>query len=150
MSSCDLCGKESELFVVRVEGSIVHACSNCSKFGNVIEKIKEVEENEEKVKRNYKEETEEIIEDFSFALKKEREKRGLTQEELALRLNEKESVLHKLENGHLEPSLKLVRKLEKFFNINLFKKIEEKKIKLEKSERKIRTLGDLINRQQEQ
>ncbi|MEK6856662.1 MAG: multiprotein bridging factor aMBF1 [Nanoarchaeota archaeon] len=144
MSSCDLCGKESELFVANIEGSIVHSCKNCCRFGNVIGKFEEFKSEIKIKKYAEKENTETLIENYSEIIRKERNRKGLKQDELAMKLNVKESIIHKIENGQMVPSLDIARKIEKFFGIKLIENIPDIKINLEHSEMKGFTLGDII------
>ena len=72
---------------------------------------------------------------------------GLKQKELAKMLAEKESVIHKLESGNIEPSLNLARKLERQLRIKI---IEQHELGKEdnhkyKSKRTVLTIGDLIS-----
>ena len=114
--NCELCGKNSELFKTKIEGTIVDVCEKCSKFGEIIERI--IEEKNKIVKKRVKEEIiEEIRNGYGLIIKNARERLGLKQEELAKKINEKESVIHKLENELIEPSLKLAEKLERFLKI---------------------------------
>ena len=58
----------------------------------------------------------------SFAgqnLKYLRKLKGLTQEEFANKLNQKASVVHKMERGEFKPSLEMAKKLEGLLNITL-------------------------------
>ena len=68
----------------------------------------------------------------------------MKQEELAKKINEKESRLHKIESGHFTPSLRLARKLEKFLKITLVEQVAEDTSPLEKSKSESLTLGDFI------
>ena len=141
---CEMCGKERELVTAIVEGSILKVCGECSIHGNIIEvkKPKTQEIREKKVIET--DETEEAIkDDFSEIIKEERGKRGLTQEQLAKLMAEKESVIQGIESG--KPlSFKLAKKLEQFLRIQLIIPIE-KKIKKEFSlKSKDITIGDLI------
>jgi len=141
---CDLCGKNGELIKVRIENSIMNVCKGCSEFGSVLEKVKEKEEIKSIVKEE-KEIIEIIKKNYSKIIKESREKLRLKQEELAKRINEKTSVIHKLENGDMEPNLELARKLEKFLNIKLIEEYEEEGKKIFSKEGKKMTIGDLIN-----
>ena len=109
MSSCDLCGRESELFISRIESSVVNACESCSRFGKIIGKAEEFR-SEIKTKRSIEDENEEIIvKNYNEIIRKEREKRNLKQDELANKLNEKEisySSCGYLELSKLEPQYK--------------------------------------------
>ena len=52
-------------------------------------------------------------------IRNKRDELGLKQEDFAKMLNEKESIIHKLETGEFKPSLKLAKKLEKKFGLKL-------------------------------
>lgn len=131
MPTCEMCGKRAEfLNDAIVEGAMLSVCDDCSGFGKVIKlsRPKEVEEqvmprkiiSAETVKR-----VESIIPNYAELVKNAREKLKLKQEEVAKRLAEKESVIHNVETGHLEPSIKLAKKFEQFFRIKLIEEIKE-------------------------
>src|SRR3989344_611154 len=143
MSGCDLCGREGELFRARIEGSLVDACEKCSRFGKVLWKINEVKA-EIKNKKIEEENTETVVDDYNNIIRKERERRGLKQDELAKELNEKESVIRKIENKQMMPGLKLAGKIEKFFNVKLIENVSNDRVEIKKAERRGFTLGDAI------
>ncbi len=144
MSNCDLCGKDFELFKTRIEGSLVDACERCSKFGEVLWRIEDIK-SEIKTKKIDDEDWENIVEDYDKIIRKEREKIGLKQDELAKKLNEKESLIQKIENKQIMPNLKIAKKMEKFFGVKLIENISDnKKIEIKKIEVKSFTLGDVI------
>lgn len=130
---------------VKVEGILFNVCENCRNFGKVLGKAEE-KKIIKKTKPAEEEKIEFIIEDYNIILKKAREKMGLKQEEAAKKINEKTSIIHKLENKEIEPSLNLARKLEKFFNIKLIFEDIKKEEHREKTEVKGFTLGDLIGK----
>lgn len=162
---CEMCGKlleAHEIYRVRVEGSILSLCHSCASCGTILshpspprKKHKEkprastvVSEETHVVssKRKDADESEErIIPDFGKRVHLARERKGLTQHDAALHLNEKESILKKVEAGELTPDFKLAKKLERFFNITL---IEEITIDLHatvtSSSQEELTLGDVV------
>jgi len=156
--NCDLCGKPGRLFKVELEGSRIVACEDCSKYGKVIHEIKE-EPSKNKMSAKAKEQgiirsaprTPEtiqfIVKDYSSKIKNAREKKGLKQEDFAKQINEKESLLHQLESGKMEPNMELAKKLEKVLGIKLIEEItlepEEKTDKMKANGPM--TLGDMIN-----
>ena len=150
MAHCELCGKETELISVEIEGIEMSTCRNCAQHGQ----IKEIPQaRSEVVQKNFNkpgrpephlEVTESIISDYAQKIRKAREKLGLKQEDFAKKINEKESLLHKMETGEFEPSLPLARKLEKLLNIQLIEKVEEKKLNIPKGSAGGLTIGDLI------
>lgn len=144
--ACDLCGKEGKLYRVIVEGSLLNVCERCKEYGNVVE-IPEKVEKKKPIKIDDKEESYEIIlEDYAQKIKKEREKKGLTQKKLAENLAEKESVIQKLESGQLRPSLVLARKIEQFLGVKLVDIYKEKGMKrgLDFKDPTL-TIGDVID-----
>ena len=65
----------------------------------------------------------------------------LTQEELAKKLKEKLSVIKRIEDGW-EPPINLIKKLERFFNIELTEELKEEHF--ERKPRKSITIGDVV------
>src|SRR3989338_8945498 len=98
MPNCDMCGRNSELFLANIEGTELNVCQNCAKYGRIIKKIQQVIKIEKKLKSIEKENKPEIIEtivdDYSQKIRKAREKLGLSYEDFAKKINEKESWLH--------------------------------------------------------
>lgn len=149
MANCDLCGKETELVDAIVEGSMLSICKGCAKFGHVIaiQKPALIEEKPEKkitIEEPEPEELEIIVPDYASKIKQARENLNLKQKQLASEINEKESVIHKLESGHLKPSIKLAKKLESFLNIKLIEEYQEPQKKELSFADKSLTIGDLI------
>ena len=142
--NCELCGKKSELFRAKIEGTIVDVCEKCSKFGEIIERVIKEEENKIVKQRTKEEIIEEIRKGYGAIIKNAREKLGLKQEELARKINEKESLIHKLENELVEPSLKLAEKLEKFLKIKLIEIYSDENKYIKNNDEKL-TIGDLLN-----
>ncbi|MDD5178009.1 MAG: multiprotein bridging factor aMBF1 [Candidatus Nanoarchaeia archaeon] len=151
MAVCDLCGRESELYKVIVEGSVLEVCQSCSEYGDIIETPKEpAEEIKQKafVEGNQEETVSEVlVSDFGERIRKARERKGLTQDKLALFLAEKEGTIHRIESGQLRPSDLLIKKLEQFLQISLKEKYKEEK-KTGKDDLNFRdsklTIGDLL------
>jgi putative transcription factor len=156
--NCDLCGKTGQLFKVELEGSRIVACEECAKYGKILHEVKqEVPKRSKAAKANDQasassapktpETVQLIVKDYSSKIKNAREKRELKQEDFAKQINEKESVLHQLESGRMEPNMELARKLEKALGIKIIEEIilepEEKSDKLKASGPM--TLGDMIN-----
>lgn len=150
--TCDMCGRTGRLFKAMVEGTELNVCKSCSKYGKVVKPVrmdfrqKPKKKVEKKLEIVQKEQVEELVsEDFANLIKKKREKLELTQEKLAKKINEKESLIQKVESGHVRPSLRLARKLQNFLKIKL---VEEFKLKKKVLSRKQAsgplTIGDLI------
>ncbi|RLE57877.1 MAG: TIGR00270 family protein [Thermoprotei archaeon] len=89
----------------------------------------------------------EIVEDFAERVKRAREQLGLTRELLARLVNEKESVIRRIEEGSLEPTIELARKLERVLKIKLLEPVleeEEMESYVSKSRGFELTLGDVV------
>ena len=87
----------------------------------------------------------ELAEDYNRRIIKGRRKKDLTQEVLAKRINEKKSVISRLETGEMRPSDRLIKKLEKELDIKLKERME---FQVEPAKKQVGTggitLGDLI------
>ena len=144
MSSCDMCGSETELIHAVVEGVMLNVCENCARHGKVV-KIAE-KKPEPKIQFKSIEEEEVVVEDCASKIKEARERLNLKQEDLALNLAEKASLIHKIESNQLSPSIELAKKIQDFLNIKLVTKYKEpvKLKKLNFKDEKL-TIGDLIN-----
>ncbi len=145
---CELCGKFNDnLIEAIVEGAVVSVCKSCSNFGHVILIEKPINQEIPKRKIVIEKEPEEfeiIVNNYAQEVKQAREKLDLKQEELAQKIAEKISVIHKIESGHLKPSLALAKKLEHFLNIKLIEKYKEEKTKTVDFTNSSLTIGDLI------
>jgi putative transcription factor len=64
-------------------------------------------------------EMDELAQDYDDRIRSGRESQGLSQEELARQLNEKASLIRKLERGDTLPSDDVQRKLERALDIDL-------------------------------
>jgi len=140
MPECELCGSRKANRKAKVEGIIIDVCDKCVKFG---EEIAVIEIKPTKKKLPKLEELEKTVKpDFHKIVKRERNKKKLTQEELAKKLNEKPSVIKRIENGW-EPSMKIIKKLEKFFGVNLIEELKEEIVE-KKSKGTNLTIGDIV------
>ena len=131
--NCDLCGKvEENLVKAKIESVELDVCPACSKFGKVIAPVHRPSPREQhrqfqkQMKANEKEEkTELLVENYAELIKKKRESFGLSQKDFASKINEKESTIHHIETGKLEPNIALARKLEKMLGIKIIEEYRE-------------------------
>jgi putative transcription factor len=125
-----MCGSNASLFLTKVEGTSLKLCEKCSKYGVVQKKIQDPLEIAKKketklpLKKTTPQVEEGVVSNYSEVIKNAREKKGLKQEELAKKINEKESLLHKIESGHMEPPILLARKLEHFLGIKIVEEVK--------------------------
>ncbi|MDD5181577.1 MAG: multiprotein bridging factor aMBF1 [Candidatus Nanoarchaeia archaeon] len=149
MVNCEVCGKATEeIYRAEIEGTQMDACAKCARFGKVLytpAKISLSSKESLKGKKAEKEEPEQkIVDNYAKIVRKIREKLGLTQEEFAKKINEKESLMKGIESGKTIPSFDLAGKLEKMFNVVLIETVEEEKADTGSSGSKDFTLGDMI------
>ena len=157
---CEVCGRKIHGVPIRalIEGAKLTVCVQCSKHGRIFRE----EEITQKVMKKPStplhfvqrkrppqakvDTTQEIMEGYDSKIRQAREKLGLSHEELGKKINEKASVLSKLETGKMTPNNLLVTKLEHLLKIKLLVPIKEEKISqgFPKSPNLETTLGDLI------
>lgn len=142
---CELCGAEGPLYKVKIEGSIMNVCGKCRKFGTPVRTYKKII-SEKKIEKP--EIIEAIVSDYAKLIRNARENHNMKQEEFAMKINEKDSIIHKVETGHFKPSLKLAKKIEKFLGIKLIEIVNESENQLtsHKEEKNAFTIGDFIKK----
>lgn len=131
---CEMCGQEvPRLRKINIEGSVLSVCSNCVKFGSgssskgadqatVPDTITERLERREKRLRTkdvFESSQKELALDYSKRIRNARQSKGMSQEDLGKKINEKKSVVAKLEHGDMIPDEKLIKKLERALDISL-------------------------------
>ncbi|MFH1409869.1 MAG: multiprotein bridging factor aMBF1 [Nanoarchaeota archaeon] len=142
---CDLCGNEEQLYLTDIEGSQLNVCNRCGQHGKIIKKAKGISSIARQVKeRPRTERVLSIISGYGSAIRKKRDMLGMSQKDFARTLNEKESLIHKMETGSFEPSLEMARKLEKLLGMTLVEEIESNPESMERKTGNGLTIGDLI------
>ena len=147
MTHCEMCGLERPLLPTLIEGTTLQVCSNCGKYGKALPTSSPAQQQTmtQKVKQRSEAEMDYlIVPDSASLIKQAREQKKLQQKDLALALREKESVIQHLESGHLQPSLVLAKKLEKYLHITLVQLYIPPE-KTNTSKDGTLTIGDLIN-----
>jgi len=128
---CELCGKPVfEKIFATVDNARLLVCPECA--GAFGEDIKEFQEKTfakktqparlERKPALQLDEGLDLRQDFGQLIRKKRQQAGLTIEELAKKIFEKESILHKVENQKLVPSDALIKKFEKALQVSLREK----------------------------
>lgn len=147
MVQCEMCGTETgSPKTVKIEGAELEVCDDCAEFGTEIQ-TEEPSSTTTKYSTSSSssssssstssstgtsgastgggsrsdmfDEMEEVAPDYDERIRNARESRGLSQKELADQLNEKASIIRKLERGDVLPSDDIQRKLEKGLDIEL-------------------------------
>ncbi len=124
MASCEICGAEtSSLVKAKVDSAIFSVCDKCKGHGEVItEPVKKMQPLFVPMRASDSDRV--IVSDFAQIIRTARQRKGLKQEELANQLNEKISLIQSLETNRHKPDLKLARKLERFFGVDLIEELE--------------------------
>jgi putative transcription factor len=160
---CEVCGRNIRSDPNRslIEGAILTVCFECSKHGKTItdeeydrkynpsKKLPPSFSIKPKKKRKIVakiEITQELVSDYASKIRQAREKLELSHEELGKKINEKASVLSKLETGKMTPNNKLVSKLEHALKLKLLVPISKDNTPsiFSKAYSRELTMGDLI------
>ena len=127
--NCEICGNpiKGEPQAILVDGAKLRVCNNDAKLGTAIKETPRPQGLVPKPvhsplipKFDIIEEELELREDFGMAIKSAREKMGLSQDQLAAKINEKASLIRHLETEKLKPDDMLAMKLERFLKISLY------------------------------
>jgi len=128
MTECEICGaeiKKGHARYIRIGTSKLRVCEACARYGTaVVEPEKKGNSSSLLARRRdlYQMERdieiEELdmdvdMEDYGRKVKEAREKAGLKQEELARMINEKHSLLRKIENETITPTEEVRMKIER-------------------------------------
>lgn len=137
---CEMCGKEvATPNRVRVEGSVLMLCGDCSKYGTVLAgpalapsgsvapaSTDTIEQRLVRGSRRLEERDLfkelpdlELASDWSKRIRLAREKLGWTPEDFGKKLNEKKSIVLKMESGQFRPPDAMVPRLEHLLKVRL-------------------------------
>lgn len=168
-----MCGKDGvKLVKARIEGTVMAVCKDCAKFGTVLgspdrhpEEAAKAEGPSPKgsgtratggpgrkaTRRDVLDRVGEktLKEDYGKLIRRAREEREWSQEDLGKKLAEKVSVIKELETQKMTPPDELVRKLERTLDIELMEAVEPVEMTKSSSGQRGMTLGDMIKREGE-
>jgi putative transcription factor len=157
---CEMCGKQATFCKkVTIEGVQLEVCSECARFGieqkqatpakpaapkPIIAQRLEVRERRGKPKDVLEGiDREELVDDYPKRVRDARSSKGMSQKELAAKLNEKLNLIAKVELGDIRPDEKLIAKLQKELGIALKEKVATV-LAAKESKGRTLTLADLI------
>ena len=91
----------------------------------------------------------EFVEDLGNVVRKAREAKFLTREQLAEMVGEKVSTIRRIENNELKPSFELARKLEKVLKVKLLVEATDEVLErvVTRAQRRGLTIGDVLREQ---
>lgn len=130
MDECELCGNPmAETYFVSIEGVELGVCAKCAKGKRIVRRVSSaaaVKAGRAEQRRPEKARNEtEVIENYGTVMRKAREGMKLPMKVLAEMINEKETLLVRVEQQRTIPPEKLVKKLEKALNIKLEAPVEQ-------------------------
>lgn len=175
MAQCEMCGAEkSSLTTTKVEGAELELCDDCADFGTEV-KTESTSTTSTKYstsssddsssstnsaggggggsgggrRRDMFDQMDEIAGDYDERIRAAREREELSREDLAKELNEKASLIGKLERGDILPSDDVKAKLEKRLDVSLSEGPDDDTADWETDSSMTRTLGDVVERKGE-
>jgi putative transcription factor len=164
-----MCGAESSsLTTTKVEGAELELCDSCTDFGTEV-RTESSSSSSTKYstssssssssssaasspssggsrRRDMFDDMEELATDYDERIRSARENRGLSQEDLANELNEKASLIRKLERGDVLPSDEVQTKLERNLDISLSEGAGDEDADWSGGSSTTTTLGDVVKR----
>jgi len=167
-----MCGADvASLTTTKVEGAELELCDNCQGFGTTVETQQSSSSTSKystssssgtsnasgssssggstqstRRKKDMFDDMDELAADYDDRIRDSRESLGLTQEELANQLNEKASLIRKLERGDILPSDDVQSKLEKKLEITLTEGADVEDTEWSSGSGQSMTLGDVVER----
>jgi len=139
--NCDICGRQIRGAYSRVvvEGAIMTACSSCARLGTPYEEPKAThigrllptprpsrplpprpappQPADSRAPREIREL--DLADNYPQIIQKGRKKHGLSQEDLAMKVKERLSIIQKIELGKMVPDMRLARTMEHVLRIKL-------------------------------
>lgn len=147
MVQCELCGSETAApKSIKVEGAKLDVCDNCANLGTQVDQTpseststkystgapgqssspsksttpsRSGRQTRSRGDDDMFDSLGELAQDYDDIIREAREDRGLSQTELARELNEKRSLIRKLERGEILPNDSIQAKLERYLEIDL-------------------------------
>jgi len=143
MPSCEMCGKSKELVVADIEGVELKVCDVCARFGTIRRKVNIIYPVSRPMQRE--ESSFKVVDNYAALLHAARHKKGLTQEEFAKLLQEKESVVVHWEAGSAKPQIDSARRVGRILGINVIEQDITAAMKIESGKKTEElTLGDFV------
>ncbi|ERG99206.1 MAG: TIGR00270 family protein [Haloquadratum sp. J07HQX50] len=174
MPQCEMCGKEQpSLTTVKVEGAKLQLCDDCKEFGTEVKtetsstaSTKYSTSNSGSTssssgssasspsqsgststsRQDMFDSMDEIVGDYDDRIREARENRSLSQEDLADSLNEKASLIRKLERADILPPDGVRKKIERKLDLSLVEGGETEENEWSGGSSTTTTLGDVVKR----
>jgi len=159
---CEICGAEisGKSHHIIIDRAEMNVCDRCKGFGKEVERRGPVTSMRRgappandmsmvpvrRARRSdlFDKMKDQLVDDYADIIKKAREAKRLTDEELAAKILEKVNIIRKVERSELVPDEALIKKLERALDIKLTEGVAEPGPGGRRGESKTLTLGDLI------
>jgi putative transcription factor len=154
---CEVCGSEirGRPSYRIIEGGRMTVCARCADFGSRDWDPRQRSAPRRRLQRRTQPRNEveaaevlELVEDYGTKIRKARQARRMTVEDLAKKINEKESVIKKLEKEELSPDRNLVRKIKNSLGLEILVLGEATPISVGGKVVTGRTLGEIMKMSQ--
>lgn len=155
---CEVCGREingAPNYRI-IEGGKLTVCGQCSQFGTQTWDPARPQARKSPTRRRSAQprprrrsdidaaESLELVDGYGMLIKKARQKKGLSVEDFARKIREKESVVKKLEKALMNPPMNLVRKIQNELGISILEEAAKSSGSVLSRPMGPRTLGDMI------
>jgi len=155
---CPICGGLiwSKGQKVLIEGAKITVCESCAHYGL---KVEEKQYRKERVisppkkrnniskqfssKKDYIDDIE-IVKDYASIIRKARNSLELNQDQFAQKLNERPSLLRRIESGKVAPTIKLAKKIEQVYHLKILKKVDETEVSTNKDKYMKKSTGSSL------
>ncbi len=149
MEDCELCGSRIDAaYGISVDGVELRVCSSCAKGKRIVYREGDRAAKSGKAQaaaRQKRAEEIEIVDNYGVKIRKAREALRLPLKVVAEMINEKESLLARVEKEETLPNEALTKKLEKALNIKLEERAEITEERRSSGRKDSATLGEFIN-----
>jgi len=133
MPTCEICGKSvDKTKKIKIDRVVLEVCDQCAVYGVPVEDSTMPTSTAVKTQRIFSQKTQKtpavkedyvLVDNYPEIVRKARQQIGIEQKDLAKRINEKQSVISKIESGSFQPDDAIVKKLEKALKIKLREKL---------------------------
>lgn len=155
---CEVCGREihGNPYYRIIEGGKLTVCGQCSQFSNQTWDPARPQARRSPTRRRSAQpnprrrsdidaaESLELVDGYGMMIKKARQRKGLSVEDFARKIREKESVVKKLEKENMNPPMNLVRKIQNALGISILEEAAKGSGSVLSRPMGPRTLGDMI------
>jgi putative transcription factor len=127
MEECEICGKKSsDIYIVNVEDVELRVCTKCAKGRKIVARVADRQTRQKQaVAREKKPDFEQLVDNYGSIIHKARESMRLPIKVLAEMINEKETLLLRVEQQKTMPSEELRKKLEKALGVRLVENVQQ-------------------------